>query len=210
MDKDLKQKIKNLAQKIGYSACGITTIKPFKEDEQGLRKRMKDFPEAAHLYEYMLGRYYPAENVPWAKSIVVCIRQYGKYKIPPGLDSYIGKNYLCDRRHKECPDYEMPIKMKQGLRDLGIKVKSITLSDRWAAARAGVARFGRNNFVSTEKEGSWINIEKWVVDAELEPDTPTLEPACPEACRACIDACPTQALTEPFSMRMDRCIAHLT
>ena len=72
-----------------------------------------------------------------------------------------------------------------------------------------MTRFGRNNFAYSE-HGSWINVQSWLVDVALPPDAPTLEPACPDACRACIEACPTEALLEPFVMRWDRCIAYLT
>jgi epoxyqueuosine reductase len=55
-----------------------------------------------------------------------------------------------------------------------------------------------------------MNIESWRVDAELPADRPTVDPPCPEGCRACLDACPTGAIVEPFVLRMDRCVAYLT
>ena len=141
--------------------------------------------------------------------MVVCVRRYSKYEQPAGPIGHIGRNYLFDLRNPECPDHEMPVRMKQGLRDLGLRVRKGGVPDRQAAVRAGVAGFGRNCFAIGE-HGSWINLETWIVDAELPADSPTLESPCPPGCDACMRACPTGAIVEPFVMRMDRCIAYLT
>lgn len=209
MGKETALKIKNLAREIGYTACGITNAEPFKEFESAIKERIDRFPEAAHLYAPMKKRIDPRLSTPWAKSIVVCARWYGKYKIPKGLTGYIGRNYLCDRRNILSDDYDMPKKMKKGLIQMGLKIRGGGVPDRWAGARAGITRFGKNCFAYSQ-HGSWINIETWLIDKELPADKPTPETACPENCRKCIDACPTKALVEPFVMRMDRCIAYLT
>jgi epoxyqueuosine reductase len=130
--------------------------------------------------------------------------------VPPELVGHIGRNYLGDRRYRECPDHDMPRRFSDGLRGLGFRVKRSRMPDRWAGVRAGVTRFGRNCFSYSKEHGSWINVEPWIVDAELPYDNPTPEPPCPEDCRSCLDACPTQALVEPFVMRMDRCVPWLT
>ena len=206
---DIVSKIKQMAKEVGYTACGITSTEPFKEFKVAINRRMDRFPQAAHLYSDMLNRVDPRSDVPWAESVVVCVRRYGKYRIPSGLAGYIGRNYLFDRRYEECPEHNVPEKMEEGLRRIGLRVQKGDVPDRWAGARAGVTRFGRNCFAYSE-HGSWINIQTWLIDANLPPDNPTLEPACPKECRICIKACPTQALLEPFVMRMDRCVAYLT
>ncbi|MFO7871636.1 MAG: 4Fe-4S double cluster binding domain-containing protein [Kiritimatiellia bacterium] len=203
-------RIRNLARRAGYADCGICGVEPFEEDRTAIAGRIERFPEAGHLYEDFTRRYDPRRAVSWAKSLIVCVRWYGKYRLPGRLEGKIGKNYLGDRRIKACPDNDMPRRFKAGLKDLGLKVKRISVPDRWAGVRAGVTRFGRNCFAYAGKYGSWINIESWVVDAELPHGEPTPEPACPDGCRACLDACPTGALAEPFCMRMDRCIPWLT
>ena len=37
-------------------------------------------------------------DYPWAKSIIICTRRYGKYKIPKHLEGLIAKYYLVDSR----------------------------------------------------------------------------------------------------------------
>lgn len=205
-----KDQIKKLATNLGYHACGITGVEPFENYLSALQANAARFPEAAELYRRMERRATPLALNPWARAIVVCVRRYGKYAIPETLALHIGRNYLCDRRIKDCPDNTLPRLMKAGLTALGMRVRTGGVPSREAAVRAGVVRIGRNGFAYAEGCGSWINIEAWVVDAELEPNTPAPPAPCPEGCRACLDACPTQALVAPFSLNMKRCIAYLT
>jgi epoxyqueuosine reductase len=187
----LKQQIKAIASHIGYAACGIAGVEPFEDYRAALQERIRRFPEAASLYRELEGRIDPRGVAPWAGSIVVCVRRYGKYAVPEELLGHIGRHYLCDRRIKACPDSTMPKRMKQGLANLGLRVKTGGVPSRAAAVRAGVAGFGRNGFVYAAGCGSWINIESWLIDAVLEPDPPASPAPCPEGCRACRKACPT-------------------
>ena len=210
MSEELKQAIKELVLRAGYVACGIIRAEPFVEYQRALGERIARFPEAAPLYEELRPRVDPQSKAPWVRSIVVCVRRYGKYILPQEAVGHIGRNYLGDRRFEGCADHAISDVVRDGLKALGLRIRKGGVPDRWAGARAGVTRFGRNCFAYAGRYGSWVNIESWRVDAELPPDEPTLTPACPPDCRACIKACPTGALSEPFVMRMDRCIAYLT
>jgi len=207
----MKAQIKALAAELGYQACGVTGVQPFEGYQTALGRLSLRFPDAASLYQGMERRVTPTTFAPWAKTIVVAIRRYGKYDIPEAVTRHIGRNYLCDRRIKECPDNTLPKQMKQGLIALGHRVKIGGIPCREAALRAGLVKIGRNGFAYTEECGSWLNIEAWLIDAELEPDPPSApEAPCPTGCRACLDACRTCALTEPYVVDMKRCIAYLT
>ncbi len=139
--------IKQLAKAAGYVDCGITSCEPFDGYTGVIERYARDFPEAASLYEEMLWRASPRERRPWIGSIVVCVHWYGKYRIPEGISPGIGRHYLFDRRNPRCPDYPIPHRMKEGLRRLGLRVRRGGTPERLAAARSGVARFGRNCFV---------------------------------------------------------------
>jgi len=204
------EQIKALASEIGYSACGVTSAEPFDDYTAALDDRVKRFPETTRLYDEMRHRAFPRQKAPWVHSIVVCLRRYGKYELPTEPIGLIGRSYLADRRYAGCPDHAMPKRMKEGLIKLGLRVKTGGVPCRAAAARAGIARFGRNCFAYSDQHGSWINIEAWQVDAELPLDAPATGSPCPDGCNACVQACPTKALESPFVMRMDRCIAYLT
>jgi epoxyqueuosine reductase len=207
---NLAAEIKKLAREVGYVACGITHAGPFEEYARRLDELMVRFPGTRPLYDYMRYRVDPRASAPWVRSIVAAVRWYGNTDLPDTARGHIGANYLVDRRVADCPDHTMPRRMKQGLVDLGLRVKTGGVPDRLAGARAGVTWFGRNTFAYTPEHGSWINVECWRVDVELPPDTPNDTLLCPDDCRACMEACPTGAIVDPLVMRMDHCIAYLT
>ncbi len=204
------QEIKQYAKESGFISCGITSADDFPEYSTALDRLISIFPETASLYRPMDKRAWVKKNTPWAKSIIVCIRGYGKYKIPEGIKGYIGRNYLFDSRVPQNPDFLMIKNFTTWLKNTGLRVKKGRLPDRLSATRAGVANIGKNNFAYTKTAGSWINIATYMVDAQLETDKPLLSSACPEGCDLCIRACPTGALSRPYLMRMDRCVAFLT
>lgn len=206
----LKAAVKDLAVACGYVACGITGPEPFIADQRAVEQRMRQFPDIAEVYSPFLSRRDPRRTAPWCRSVLVCLRWYGKYDLPEALTGHIGRHYLGDCRISECPDYSMAKKMTTGLRALGIRCKKGGVPDRWAALRAGVGQMGNNCFIYSKDYGSWVNIQTWRLDAELEPDEPRLGSPCPPGCQVCMHACPTGAIKSPRCMRMDQCIAYLT
>lgn len=206
----MKESIKTLARTCGYTACGITGVEDFDGYRQTVRALAARFPESAALYARMERRASPTTLNPWARSIVVCIRRYGKYALPETLTRHVGRNYLCDRRIPVCPDHTMPARMKAGLTALGLRVRTGGVPSREAAIRAGVACLGRNGFVFASGCGSWINVEAWMINAPVEPDPPAAPAPCPEGCHACQSACRTRALSADGTTDMKRCVAYLT
>ncbi len=210
MSGELKKKIKEYAAQSGFSACGIAATDDFPEYATALDRLVKKFPETEALYCQMYRRAGLKERFPWARSIIVCVRSYGRYRIPREVKGHIGRNYLFDCRIPENPDYPMIKDFTLWLKACGMKVRKGGVPDRLAAQKAGVVSIGKNNFAFSGGYGSWINIVTWLVDADIVPDRPSAGSVCPPGCKKCIEACPTGALVEPYTMRMDRCIAHLT
>lgn len=202
--------IKRLAAEVGYVDCGIASAVAFEKFAEAIEQRIAAFPAAASLYRSLLPNARPQESDPDVRSIIVCVLWYGKYEMPEGVSRGIGRNYLFDHRYPACPDHGMGDRFRAGLGELGLRVLDVPVPDRWAGVRAGVVRFGRNNFAYAGGYGSWINVVTFCVDRELPAGAPTRELACPNSCRRCIEACPTDALTEPLCMRWDHCVAHLT
>jgi epoxyqueuosine reductase len=80
--------------------------------------------------------------------------------------------------------------------------------DREAAARAGVAFYGKNTMAITRRFGSWVVLGTLVTEAEVEA-TPPLGLDC-GSCRLCIDACPTGALDDPGALDSTKCLSYWT
>jgi len=208
---DLSARIKQRAHELGFSGCGILTAEPIGEFTSKLEERIRRFPDSQPLYEPLRPYAHPRERALWARSLIICTMPYNRYSIPNDLDHYFGKMYLCDVRVTYSPEYERIAAMEAFLQERGMQTFGGLITARWTAAISGLGRFGKNNFLYTKQDGSWVWLQTWLVDAELACDTPAQpECACPPGCRRCIDACPTGALSEPFCMDRGRCIAQLS
>ena len=206
----LTSEIKRKAQQLGFSACGIIPANSFAEYNQYLDERVKSFPESKKLYEPLYEMAVLPENV---KSIIVCSQEYAKYKIPDSLNGLIGRSLLCDGRIPYSYEFRAKLEFSDYLKTLGLDVSQPEIPNRWAAAKAGIGKFGRNNFIFSAEHGSFIRIAAWLVDKELEYDVmeeEALASACSESCQKCVQACPTKALSSALSMDRGKCVAQLS
>jgi epoxyqueuosine reductase len=205
--------IKEFALDLGYSKVGITPAETFSGYIDEIKSRGK-------MYDYILDSptgpvsgSKPLEIMPTAKSVIILIWDYAQRAFPKSLVDKIGRVYLSRSYSSNAnPINKARLQiMKDFLMDKGFEVNSnMHLPERWAAAKAGATTFGKNNFAYAEGIGSFIIIVAIAVDKELEYDNPTMECKCPDGCMACIEACPTKAIYEPFKLNPRRCITFNT
>lgn len=201
--------IKEKALQLGYTACGIIPADALDEYNTHVEARMQAYPQAAELNEPLQSRVCLPDT---AKSIIVCTRGYNQYQVPDSLRNRIGKYYLFHGSIPYAEASRAKDEFTMYLRVAGMGLHKLSPPARWAAAKAGIGKFGRNNFIFTLEHGSYVALDTWVVDATLTYDTladDMLMPGCVEGCKKCVHACPTQSLTDSFSMDWSKCITHL-
>ena len=221
---------------MGFTDCAIIPFPDFSEYKDSLEKRSKEFPASKELYDTL----YPmAGKIENAKSLIVSSQRYNSYKINSALEGRIGKMYLYDSRLNYSAEFRARQEFEVYLKTLGLNLLQAAVPARWAALKAGIGKFGRNNFIYDDVHGSYITILSWVIDSVLDYDSvaagaapaavsvsdagaapageafpapadPRIAEGCSEACLKCVAACPTKALSEAFSMNRAKCIAELS
>ncbi|NLV86363.1 MAG: epoxyqueuosine reductase [Clostridiales bacterium] len=217
MDKTvLTQKIKDKALQLGFAKVGITTADDFDEFEEDLHSRGKAYAWMfTHFPSGPTDGIRPRDLMPEAKSIVCVAYDFSQIDYPENLLASIGRTYLSNG-YLPKPDSLNGSRLElfhKYLEELGCAVFDKgpqQCPDRWAAARAGIVTFGGNNMAYAEGCGSFVNMFCFIIDKELDYDSPSIERPCPPDCRLCIDACPTNALTEQGKMIPSRCISFHT
>ncbi len=82
------------------------------------------------------------------------------------------------------------------------------MQDKVWAQQVGIGWIGKHGNVITREYGSWVFLGEILTNLELESDRPHAEHC--GSCTRCIEACPTGAITEPFVVDANRCIAYHT
>ncbi|WP_073241578.1 tRNA epoxyqueuosine(34) reductase QueG [Flavobacterium flevense] len=208
------QFIKSEAKRLGFLSCGISKAGFLEEEaprlENWLNKNLNG--KMSYMENHFDKRLDPTLLVDDAKSVVSLLLNY--YPEQEQIqDSYKISKYAYGQ------DYHFVIKEK--LKELlfsiqesigevsgRVFVDSAPVLDKAWAAKSGLGWIGKNSNLLTQKVGSFYFIAELIIDLELEYDYATTD-HCGN-CTACIDACPTQAIIEPYVVDGSKCISYFT
>jgi epoxyqueuosine reductase len=216
--KDSKAKytrqIKAEAKRLGFLSCGISRAEFLEDEAPRLENWLNhNMNGAMHYMEnHFDKRLDPTKLVEGATSVVSLIFNY----YPEGeqtTNSYKLSKYAFGT------DYHFVIKdkLKSLLRYIKDEIGDVhgrafvdsapVLEKAWAA-KSGLGWIGKHSNLLTRQVGSFYFIAELIIDLELEYDTPVTDHC--GSCTACIDACPTEAITEPYVVDGSKCISYFT
>ncbi len=148
---------------------------------------------------------------PDVKSVILVAMNYYTDNENPQINfsKYAhGKDYhiIVKQRLNELLDY---IKDELNNNVNGIMcVDSSPIMEKQWAQRGGIGWQGKHTIIINEDYGSWLFLGELLLDISLEYDEPFITDLC-GSCTICIDACPTNALSE-YQLDATRCISYLT
>ena len=208
-------KIKSAADALGFLSCGISQA-DFLEDEA---PRLEQWLNQGHhgsmsyMERHFDKRLDPRLLVPGAKSVVSLLLNYHTDKKQadpkaPKISSYAyGKDYHFVIKEK-LKELMQIIHREIGEVNGRVFVDSAPVMDKAWAAKSGLGWLGKNTNLISKKGGSFFFIAELIIDLELDYDTPVTDHC--GSCTACIDACPTDALLQPYQIDGSKCISYLT
>jgi len=206
--------IKKEAQRLGFLSCGISEAKFLETEaprlESWLKKEMHG--EMAYMENHFDKRLDPTKLVPDSKSVISLLLNYFPQSHQQE-DTYKISKYAYGT------DYHTVIKdkLKSLLHFIQEEigevhgrafVDSAPVLDKAWAAKSGLGWIGKHSNLLSKQVGSFYFIAELIVDLELDYDHPVTDHC--GSCTACIDACPTQAIIEPYVVDGSKCISYLT
>lgn len=206
--------IKTEAKRLGFLSCGISKADFLEEEAPRLEKWLKNgmHGEMQYMESYFDKRLDPRKLVEGSKSVISLLLNYFP-KETQNKDSYKLSKYAYGQ------DYHHVVKTKlRHLQDFISNeigevngrafVDTAPVLDKAWAARSGLGWIGKHSNLLTQQVGSYYFIAELIIDLELEYDTPVTDHC--GSCTACIDACPTQAIVEPYMVDGSKCISYFT
>ena len=207
------QLIKAKAKALGFEYCGISKAEFLEEEaprlEAWLNQNMHG--EMAYMANHFDKRLNPTLLVDDAKSVVsLSLNYYPEKEI---ISEYKISKYAYG------VDYHLVIKNKlkqllayitEEIGEVGGRafVDSAPVMDKAWAKKSGLGWVGKNSNLINKKAGSFFFLAELIIDLELEYDGATKD-YC-GTCTRCIDACPTDAITNPYVVDGSKCISYFT
>jgi epoxyqueuosine reductase len=217
MDKGLSNELKGRAAELGFSLCGICpAVAPAgtaRLDEwlaAGYAGQMQYLADRREAYSH------PRGVLDGVTSIVMLAMNYrtAEPAKPQAGEGRVSRYAWGDADYhdviRERLD-QLAIFLRE--REPAAQVRGVVdtapLLEREFAQLAGLGWIGKNTLLLNRDQGSWFFLAALLTDIELEYDAAMESDHC-GTCRACLDACPTDAFPQPYVLDASRCISYLT
>jgi epoxyqueuosine reductase len=207
--------IKSKAAALGFSFCGISKAAFLEDEAPKLEQWLKQgyHGKMQYLENYFDKRLDPRLLVPEAKSVVTLLYNYYPEQDLAGEDDLKIAKYAYGEDYHFVIKDKLKILIEQIQSEIGevggrAFVDSAPVMERAWAKRSGAGWIGKNSLLLNRELGSFHFLAELIIDLELDYDGP-LKDYC-GTCTACMDACPTDAIPQPYVVDGSKCISYFT
>ena len=207
--------IKTEAKRLGFLSCGISKAEFLEEEAPKLESWLNQNKHGKMQYmeNHFDKRLDPTLLVEGSKSVVSLTYNYFSEQLQhdseaPKISTYaygMDYHYVIKNKLNQLLEF-----IKEEIGDVHGRafVDSAQILEKAWAKKSGLGWIGKHSNMLTQKVGSFYFIAELIIDLELEPDHAVTDHC--GSCTACIDACPTDAITEPYKVDSSKCISYFT
>jgi len=210
------QIVTQIAQKLGFDLIGFAEVAPLFTEINGLKNWLNNGfnSKMSYMERNIEKRFDVKEILPSAKSVIsLALNYYVEDEF-----SHNPQNGKISR-YAWGTDYHYILweKLEQLITELkeidnNFEAKSYVdtgpVMDKAWAVRSGIGWQGKNSNIINSKIGSWFFIANIITNYEF-LISQIVTDHCGN-CTACIDACPTNAIVQPYVVDANKCISNLT
>lgn len=206
------------AARIGFDAVAVTTPDAIPQAPARLAEFLADgfHGSMGWMSETLARRADPKTLWPEVRSIIVLAMNYGPDEDPRALQAQPERGAISVYARNR--DYHDVIKgrlkelagkiVAQAGGDVKVFVDTAPVMEKPLAEAAGIGWQGKHTNLVSRQFGSWLFLGTIFTTAEIAPDVAEADHC--GSCRACLDACPTNAFPAPYRLDARRCISYLT
>ncbi len=218
--------VKSIATELGFSFCGIAKAEFLKEEAPQLEDWLKRgyHGTMSYMENYFDKRLDPTLLVPGAKSVISLLYNYypekdlaKKNSQPASTKVSAGRLKVAKYAYGEDYHFVIKDKLKEFIQRIQEQIGEVQgrafvdsgpVMERAWAKKSGIGWIGKNSLLLNRSMGSFFFLAELIVDLELEYDGPVKD-YC-GTCTACMDACPTDAIPQPYLVDGSKCISYFT
>lgn len=214
----ITMKVRQKARDLGFDACGFSRAQKLDKEAYRLEQWLNEGRHGTMgwMENNFEKRIDPTLLVPGSKSVVSVLGSYrfeeneqdDKNNPGPKIAKYArGRDYhkTFKSRLKSLFNFT---KQEAGNMNGRFFVDSAPVMDKAWAQRSGLGWMGKNGNLLNKNLGSWFLIGEMIIDIPFIYDAPVSDHC--GSCTRCLDACPTNAIFEPYKIDSERCISYLT
>lgn len=218
MNKQLLQRqVEKLALDQGFAQVGFARAEHMDDEARKLESWLSNGNHGTmdYLEDVFDKRVDPTKLVPGAKSVISLLFNYAPEEVLPTDDRYKIASYAYGKDYHRFIKKKL-IRFKNQIEELlgtsilaRLFVDSAPILERDWAKRSGLGWIGKNTLLINKQKGSNFFLAEMVTDLEFDYNHP-IKDYC-GSCTKCIDACPTDAISESgYVLDSSRCISYLT